>query len=177
MRKLTFSGFTKKYIASLSLSGTTAIYPLVREATTVNLRLREPLFLYAFFNQRIHTLLTASHGTGLYPEYKQLVEHFRNPSELLAALEQASPELSTEYHKVWNSFQVVASQHERDTRVKSLIRDKVCLLKDKKNISTYRISKELLLNNANVNAWIKHGHSHKISLDAARKIMAYLNAC
>ena len=47
MRQLTFSGFTKKYVEELSLSKTSAIYQLVREATTKNRRLKEPIYLYA----------------------------------------------------------------------------------------------------------------------------------
>ena len=59
MRQLSFPGFTKRYVASLSQAGTTAIYPLTREAASENPRLREPLLLYALSNGQEKVLMAA----------------------------------------------------------------------------------------------------------------------
>lgn len=174
MRQLTFCGFTKKYVASLSLSGSTAIYPLVREAAGSNPRLKEPLFLYAASNGHGHTLVTASRNIPGLQIYTQLLCKFPDYPCLLAALQSASSELPEAYHKVWSSYLSVAKKQERDNRVKELIRAKVTAKQREESISTYRLCKELSLNNANVNAWLKNGTAGKVSLETARKILSHL---
>ena len=43
----------------------------------------------------------------------------------------------------------------------------------KKKLSNYRLYTDLKLNPGNVNAWLKHNDSSKMSLDCARKIYQY----
>ena len=173
MRQLTFHGFTKKYVRSLSMSDTTAIYPLVREAIAQNPRLREPLFLYAVSNGNLNTLLAASQGTPLFDQYFSLSERFTY-EQLLTALQSESPSLLYEYHKVWRSYQSISLRQERDNRVKGLMRDKVVALQAEKKVSSYRLAADLGVNVANMNAWLKHGTPQKVSLDVARKALAYM---
>lgn len=173
MQRLTFHGFTKRYVASLSLSGTTAIYPLVREVAAGNLRLREPLFLYAISNGHLETLLTATKNTELYSTYTNLSRRY-SYQQILDAMESGSPVLPETYQKVWISYQSVADSLERDNRVKALMRAKIVKMQDVKGVTTYRICKELHLNNANVNAWLKNGYPNKVSLDTARTVLEYL---
>lgn len=174
MRQLTFGGFTKRYVQQVSLAGTTAVYVLTREASTKNLRLREPLFLYAISNQCLNTLLTASRKTDLYENYRQLADTF-SYAELLEALATKSSVLSERYHKVWDSFQSELAQSERDARVKKLIATRVRTLQKTTGISTYRLCKELGINNSNVNTWLKNDDVRQISLNNARRILDYLS--
>lgn len=173
MRQLTFSGFTKQYVASLSQTGTTAVYALVRESVTGNLRLREPLYLYAASNQLLPTLLKASRHTELYNDFSVLAKEFTQ-EELMVALETRSPALPERFHKVWASYCSVVSMPERDARVKILMADKVRKLLQESGVTTYRISKELGINYANVNSWIKHRDAKKISIENARKVLQYV---
>lgn len=173
MQRLTFHGFTKRYVASLSISGTTAIYQLVNEISDGNLRLREPLFLYAVSNGHLETLLTATRNTELHSVYTDLSKRY-SYEQILDALESGSSTLPESYQKVWTSYQSVADKPERDNRVKALMRIKIVKIQDVKGVTTYRICKELHLNNANVNAWLKNGHPNKVSLDTARTVLEYL---
>ena len=173
MRKLTFAGFTKKYVVSLSEQKTSAIYALTREAIKDNPRLREPLFLYAITNNGIDTLLNATKSTPLFDDYKRLVSQYDDKT-VVKALQDRSSALADEYHKVWDSYLSVSKYHERDNRVKEMIRGKVVVLQRDKGISTYRISKDLGLNNANINHWLKHGGTSMVSIDTARLIMQYV---
>ena len=43
----------------------------------------------------------------------------------------------------------------------------------KKKLTNYRLYKDLKLNPGNVNAWLKHNDSSKMSLDCARQIYKY----
>lgn len=167
MRQLTFAGFTERYVSSLSASGATAIYPLVRETVAGNARLKAPLYLYALSNNRLQTLLKAAKETELYPEYVSLAERYT-----LDAL--AKGKLPDEYQKVWNSYISVSTMHERDERVKGLMRERVLELQKAHSVSTYRLCKDLDLNVSNVNAWLKTGAPSKVSLDKARSMLAYL---
>ena len=173
MQRLTFRGFTKRYVASLSLSGTTAIYLLVKEVTAGNLRLREPLFLYAISNGHLKTLLAATRNTELYSTYTDLSKQY-SYERLLDAMESGSSALPEAYQKVWTSYQSVSGKQERDNRIKSLMRAKVVKIQAEKGVTTYRICNELHLNNANVNAWLKNGYPNKVSLNTARTVLEYL---
>lgn len=173
MRELTFAGFMKKYVAELSVGHTTAIYKLVREATTQNVRLKEPLYLYAVSNGCLATLLSASKKTAFYDEYLTLYSTFSCP-ELLREIQKATGKLPEEYQKVWHSFCCVKGKARRDERVKSLMAEKIKQLQLDRKISTYRICKDLDINNANVNHWLKNGCNGKVSMDTARKVLQYM---
>lgn len=173
MRELTFAGFMKKYVAELSAGHTTAIYKLVREAVTQNVRLKEPLYLYAASNDCLKTLLAASKKTALYDEYLTLYSTFSYP-ELLQEIQKATGKLPEEYRKVWRSFCSVKGRGRRDERVKTLMAEKIKQAQQDRKVSTYRICKDLSLNNANVNLWLKNGCNGKVSMDTARKVLQYM---
>ena len=175
MRQITFPGFTKQYVVSLSHAGTTAIYTLTREAATQNLRLREPLLLYALANGQEKVLMTAARNTVLAEYYGNLLEKY-NYDAMLSALRDQDPSLPQEYQKVWASYLSVSRKGERDQRVKGLLREKILQTQQEKRISTYRICRDLGLNNPNVNCWLKNGRDEKVSLDTARRIFDYLQS-
>lgn len=175
MRELTFAGFTKKYVEELSVEHTTAIYKLLREAVTQNARLKEPLYLYAVSNGRLKTLLTASKKTAFYDEYLRLSKEFICP-ELLNGLEAGTSELAQEYQKVWRSFCSVKGKAKRDERVKNMMAEKIKRLQEEKEVTTYRICKDLGLNNANVNHWLKNGCNGKVSMSTARRVLQYMDS-
>ena len=173
MRQLTFSGFVERYVISLSLDNATAVHKLVREAEFQNPRLREPLFLYALSTGRLKTLLTASRSTCLYEEYSRLAEMYTFDS-MVDAFVSKPDVLPGGYLKVWRSYQSVSKEHERDVRVKRLIRTRVVSMQENKKVSTYKLCKELRLNNSNVNAWLKHDAPNKVGLETARRILQYM---
>ena len=176
MRQLTFSGFLEQYVVSLSVSGSSGVYSLVREAKSTNPRIREPLLLYALATNRVKTLLTASVKTPMYDEYFAMANTY-SYEDMLRALSSSESELPVSYQKVWRSYQAVVNKHERDNRVKRLMRSRIADMQNTKKVTTYRLCKDLNLNNANVNAWIKHDLPNKVSIDTARKIMDYLETC
>ena len=56
MRKLTFKGFLKKYVAELAGVQTASVHKLA-DCMTENPRLKEPLFLYALAFDKVDWLL------------------------------------------------------------------------------------------------------------------------
>ena len=175
MRRLTFRGFMERYVMSLSYHKTIAIYPLAREAASDNPRLKEPLFLYAMSAGKVKTLMRAVGQSKLRDAYEPLLKNY-NVLTLMTALADQSVELPEEYLKVWRSYQSEANGAERDARVKELMRRRILQIQRDKRVSTYRICQDLKINNSNVNSWLKHGASGKISIDHAREVLSYLES-
>lgn len=169
MRQLTFAGFLKQYLASLSQCGG-GFYKMAHEAATSNARLREPLLLYAVYTDQVGCLMKATKEEFLKLEYQEVlsIANFRT------AIESSSAVVPESYHKVWRSYVSVRDTTKRNERTKSLMRDKVLRLQAASNITTYRIYNDLKLNGGNINAWLKHDDGGKISLDTARKIVSYV---
>ena len=75
--------------------------------------------------------------------------------------------------KVWRSYCSVRDTVLADNDTKELIHRRVLELQQKKKLTNYRIYTDLKLNPGNVNAWLKHNDSSKMSLDCARQIYKY----
>ena len=71
MRKLTFEGFLKQYVAELSGVQTASIHRLA-DCLSENLRLKEPLFLHALAFNKVELLLRYTANSTIAAEYEQL---------------------------------------------------------------------------------------------------------
>ena len=175
MRELTFRGFLTQYVRQLSEQETNSLYKLAAEAGSSNPRLREPLLLYAVYSQKQDVLLLATKDTALRERYSRLVLRY-TMEEMTELLEQESPLLESEYHKVWRSYQSRKNRGQADNHTKELMRKKVKRLQERNGVTNYRIYTDLKLNPGNLNAWLKHGDSDKVSLETARRTLRYVEA-
>ena len=173
MRKLTFGGFLRQYLCTLSGSKSLSIRKLSRMAVQEAPRLREPLFLYALCGGKAGLLLQTVHGTKLEPEYRLLSENY-SADTMLFALQSKDSALPPGYHKVWRSYCSVAQRKQTDNQTKALMRERVLTLQKECCVTNYRLYTDLHLNPSNLNAWLKHGDPAKISLNSARRVMNYL---
>ena len=105
-------------------------------------------------------------------EYEQLSNRY-SLAQMRLLLEKQSPELPEGYLKVWRSYCSVRDAALADNDTKELIHRRVLELQQKKKLTNYRLYKDLKLNPGNVNAWLKHNDSSKMSLDCARQIYKY----
>jgi hypothetical protein len=173
MRELTFTGFLKQYVRSLSLADTNGLYRLAEEAASVNPRLREPLLLYALFSGKERVLLAATKSPGLRREYAALLERY-DRAGMEKALQDSDSVLSEGYVKVYRTYLNVKNRKQNDNHTKVLMRNRIVRLQREKRVSTYRLYTDLRINHGNMNAYIKHGDCSKLSLDAARSAVEYL---
>ena len=171
MRKLTFEGFLKQYVADLSGIQTASIHKLA-DCLQDTPRLKEPLYLYALAYDKVDLLLRYTEDKGCLAEYERL-SNCCSLEQMLAFLENQSPELPEGYRKVWRSYCSVRDAALADNDTKELIHRRVLELQQKKHLTNYRIYADLKLNPGNVNAWLKHNDSSKMSLDCARQIYKY----
>ena len=84
MRELTFVGFLSRYVRELSMSGTNSVSKLSSEAAGENLRLREPLLLYALFLGKEASLLRRAEGTPLEELYSNVLDRYSKEQMLHA---------------------------------------------------------------------------------------------
>ena len=173
MRELTFRGFLTQYVRQLSKADTNSIFKLVREATGDNPRLKAPLLLYALYTGKQDILLRATRNTHLYEDFSNLLNSF-DTAVMTRHLESRSPLLPEEYHKVWKSYLSLKNKGTADDHTKELMRQKVLCLQAQKGVTNYRIYTDLKLNPGNLNAWLKHGYSDKVSLETARNTLRYM---
>lgn len=173
MRELTFRGFLTQYVRSLSKQDTTSLYKLADEAAKDNFRLREPLLLFALYSQKQDVLLQATKDIALCSQYRDLLSHY-SADTMTQTLTEEDPALPLEYHKVWHSYMSQKNRGKADDHTKELMRQKVKRLQQKCGVTNYRIYTDLGLNPGNLNAWLKYGHSDKVSLDTARRTVRYM---
>ena len=171
MRKLTFEGFLKQYVAELSGVQTASIHKLA-DCLQDNPRLKEPLYLYALTYDKVDLLLRYTVNSAVAAEYEQLSNRY-SMAQMLLLLENQSLELPEGYLKVWRSYCSVRDAALADNDTKELIHRRVVEIQQKKHLTNYRIYADLKLNPGNVNAWLKHNDSSKMSLDCARQIYKY----
>lgn len=171
MRKLTFEGFLKQYVAELSGVQTASVHKLA-DCLRENPRLKEPLYLYALAYGKMNLLLRYTKDTVHLAEYERLSSSCPL-KQMLTLLENQSPELPEGYLKVWRSYCSVRDAVLADNDTKELIHRRVVEIQQKKHLTNYRIYADLKLNPGNVNAWLKHNDSSKMSLDCARQIYKY----
>ena len=110
----------------------------------------------------------ATKDVALRADYDRLVSQY-TVAAMTELLEQASPELPVEYHKVWHSWQA-------DNHTKELMRQKVKRLQMKTGVTNYRIYTDLKLNPGNLNVWLKYGDSEKVNLKTARMVLQYVES-
>ncbi len=164
MRQLTLLGFLSGYVKSLSECNSLNIHKLIQEVYNGNDRLREPLFMYCYYNHKSEVLskyLTESDKT----EYKHIVNLLDN---------NLTHNLPIDYLKVVNSYNRKIGMKDNDDHIKELMLDKIVKLKDQKNISNYRIYTELKINAGNFNDFIKNRSLNKLSLNKSREVYNYL---
>ena len=132
MRKLTFEGFLKQYVAELSGIQTVSVHKLA-DCMTENPRLKEPLFLYALTFDKVDLLLRYTANSTVVAEYEQLSNRY-SLAQMLLLLENQSHELPEGYLKVWRSYCSVRDAALADNDTKELIHRRVLELQQKKEI-------------------------------------------
>lgn len=170
VRKLTFEGFLKQYMVELSGVQTASVHNLA-DSLQKNPRLKEPLYLYALVFGKVNLLLRYTETKECHTEYERLCNLYSMEQTLVFLQNQSV--LPEGYLKVWRSYCSVRDAALADNDTKELIHRRVTEIQQKKHLTNYRIYTDLKLNPGNVNAWLKHNDSSKMSLDCARKIYKY----
>jgi hypothetical protein len=174
VRKLTLKGYLKNYVKKLSAQNTNDVYKLAAEAKK-NFRLQEPLFLYAMSAGKLDLLSKSIKDNELHERLAKLAGAI-DLDGVEKALESRSNALDDEYHKIYRSYVIRRDISKTDNHTKQLMHARIVKLQESKNVSNYRLYSDLKMNGANINAFLKHKATAKVSLDNLRKILNYLES-
>lgn len=166
MRKLTLLGFLSGYVKTLSECKALNIHKLIQEVYDGNDRLREPLFMYCFYNGKSDVLLKYLNIADK-AEYSEI-------SDILC--QKLIEELPVDYAKVVNSYKRRVGMKENDNRIKELMLDKIIELKTQKAVTNYRIYTDLKINAGNFNDFVKNRNLNRLSTEKSREVYNYLQA-
>ena len=175
MRRLTFSGYLRSYVQYLAGEHTLAVSRLAALVESEP-RLVEPLLLWAATTGRGPRLATYLEARpDLVTELDRLLS-LEQQGRLESTLASEDPRLRPEYAKVWRSYVVQRDAPLRDARLKLDARERVLVLETEKNVSRYRMAKDLGLNPGNLHAYLAQGNPSKLSLGRAYELVKYLEA-
>lgn len=166
MRKLTLPGFLSAYVRSLSECKLLNVHKLVQEIYNGNDRLREPLFMYCYYNDKSKLLL----------RYLSENDALEFVSIGLKLTNEEYSSLPRDYLKVINSYECKLKLKDNESRIKELMLDKIIKLRDEKAVTNYRIYTDLKINGGNFNDFVKNRNVNKLSVDKSREVYNYLRS-
>jgi hypothetical protein len=173
MRNLTFTGFLKEYLRSISGTSTTSLQRLVVAAEEEERRLVEPLYLYAAMSGATERLLRLSKGAGFFEQYAQLVSLYKTKAELLKALEARDRKIPERYQKVYGTYRYYRDRVKSNREYSSRARQEILRAMSERGLSKYRIYKDLQLNPGNINNYLKNGDVRSVSRATVDRILDY----
>ncbi len=175
MRRLTFAGYLRSYVPYLADSESLSLVRLW-ERTVSHPRAVEPVLLLAAVTGRPSSLLRRLRAAPELAAELELLSELANAGQLESALADEDPRLRAEYLKAWRSYVVRRDAHVRDAELKSLARQRALELETKRDVTRYRVAKDLGLNPGNLHAFLTQGNVSKLSLDHAYELVEYLEA-
>lgn len=171
MRALSFYGYLKQYLRTLSGLETESVYKFL-DAIGDNPRIREPLLLYALLSlsgTRLERFVRKD--ARMEEDYGEYFRGCDDADSLVRALERdATP---NDYKKVYRSYVARRDAGKTAQALKELIRKDILRLQREKPVSQYRVYKDLGINPGNYDAFVNHGQTGRVSLDMAQRIFKY----
>ena len=172
---LTFEGFLKGYCRELSGQQSLSFRKLVKQATTVEPRVAEPLFLLALAQGKAEYVLGLSEGSWMEEGYRGVLSLYDQAGSMASLC--AKSELPNRYANVWRAYRAVKEKPAADRRVNALMRKRTLkALKEsglkESGVTRYGLCRDLNLNKGNVYAYLA-GDDSKVSRKTARRIMEY----
>ena len=164
MRKLTMLGFLSRYVQELAEADTLNVHKLYSIVQSGNYRLKEPLFLYCYYNKKADIL------TRYLNESDK--EEFLVMTKVVESGNLTS--LLPNYVKVFNAYEYQCNKHDNEIRIKMLMVKKITRLQTEKGVSNYRVYTDLRINPGNYDSFVKGRNYSKLSLDKSREILNYL---
>jgi len=95
---------------------------------------------------------------------------------LESALAAEDPSLRPEYSKVWRSYVARRDAPSRDRELRLEARKRILVLESEKDVTRYRMAKDLGLNHGNLHAFLSQGDPTKLSLERVVGLVEYLEA-
>ena len=138
-------------------------------------RLIEPLLLYAISAGQVDRLISFVYKNDVLESYQSILHLLGGIDLEEAALSgRFDDNLPREYSKFLTSYRASYNRPETAKDSKRMRWERSRALQLEKGVATADIYRALGLNAGNVNAYLKHGDTDKVSLQNATDIMNYL---
>ncbi|MFK5883066.1 MAG: hypothetical protein QM489_01860 [Candidatus Izemoplasma sp.] len=173
MRELTFEGFLKEYTKELSLSNSLSIFRLEKEAH-VNPRIIDVFSLLLLLDKEKRDYLEQKFPKSVYLKRVSIIETDINNQDLRDYL--LSDMVHESLRKVYNSYLVEKNTYSRELDRKEMYRNKIIKMKNKKDISDYKIYNSLKINSGNFNSFFNHSELNKLSMQKVRDIFNFVES-
>lgn len=174
--EMTFKGFLKGYVRSLTASTTDDLSKLVSMAVTTAPRAGEPLFFLAYKTGRLGRLLDLSHVTWMEEGYVLMADKLSQHRDCLESLLD-DDEVPLRYKKVLQAYSWEAKGRARVERMaKSKIRERCLRALDESGESVYNLAKRINVDRSNLSAYLRRGELSRVSLKTARMVEDSLSA-
>jgi len=178
MRRPVFVRWIKKQVLEIAGTDSFCLRKLTAVAQNEKPRLAEPLLLYAVAVGHTDRLMSFIYQEDIRKSYEKILSILigvdLNEAALSSRLNDALPR---EYGKFLASYRASYNRPETTKDSKRMRWERSRVLQLEKGISTADIYRALGLNAGNVNAYLKHGDTDKVSLQNATDIMNYLSQC
>ena len=175
MRRPVFSRWIKKQIQEIAGMDSLNLRQLAAAAQKDKPRLIEPLILYAATAGYEERLISYIYKDEIRESYYSVLAILEGINlEAFALSDQFDKTLPREYSKFLISFRALYYRPETTKDSKRMRWERSRALQLEKGVSTASIYRALGLNAGNVNAYLKHGDTDKVSLQNATDIMNYL---
>ena len=168
---LTFKGFLRWYCRELTGLETDNLRKLRDSVATSMPAAAEALMVFAAVQDKAGYLATISQGTWMESSYAQMAEQLRDPEEVSFYLQ--SPEAPPRYRAVWNAYIAKRYAIAGERRIIAGMREKTLQAMEGRNVTVYRLCKDLGLNKGNIYAFLGKGDDTKVSQGTARRILEY----
>ncbi|HIU49661.1 MAG TPA: hypothetical protein IAD22_01430 [Candidatus Limousia pullorum] len=169
MRKLTFKSYLLSQCRVFSEFDSTSLY-VFSQLSENNARLKDTLSMYLimYTSEELRGRLLKkfsylnSSCKKLEGVREENIESFLKNDEL------------SEFRTIYNNFLYLQNHKANEDKIKEMMYEKIKQVKHEKNITNYRVYKDLSLNPGNVNAFLKNADMGKVSLNTVRKILAFV---
>lgn len=171
---MTFKGFLRAYCRELTGLSTDSLRKLLQVVLGDAPAAAEVVMAFAAAQGKEGYLAELARGTRLEDEYARAAREIEGAGGIEPYVQ--SKGASERYRKVWHAYRTKREAVVNDRRVVALMGEKLRALMEEKNVTAYRLCKELGLNKGNVYAFLHKGDASKVSRRTARRILNYVEA-
>lgn len=168
---LTFKGFLRLYCRELTGLQTDNLRKLRDSVATRMPAAAEALMVFAAVQDKARYLATISKGTWMEFGYAEMAELLDDPEEVSFFLQ--SSEAPPRYRAVWNAYIARRYAIAGDRLLIAGIRRQTLQAMEGRDVTVYRLCKDLGLNKGNIYAFLGKGDDTKVSRHTAQRILEY----
>ncbi|NLZ54964.1 MAG: hypothetical protein GX892_17825 [Thermoanaerobacteraceae bacterium] len=173
MRNLTFKGYITQQVKAMSSNNTISVYKLVKEASTTNPKLMEPLLLYVATCGKTKMLFAAAKKTKIDDKYLDIVnKYLLDINE--KTLHETVSKLPNEFKVVYKNFIDAKNRNRANDPSKELYKNEILKIAKANNLSISAIAKKTGLKRGNAYRFFSKNQQDYLSVESLKRTLTML---